>query len=350
MLMNKTSGNQTWQSIAAELDRSLLNQRVNLFAGIGFAKIGLNLNQPEYVVNSNFITQFGESPDSQVCLGDSVSAKSKYQLFWYVGSRLSILKGKNWEAGVEGRYLSLPNFDFSFPLQYKFNDWDKAKMEFSVKGNFMKLQMAEIKVFAALNLSKKLEVTGAIGYFDEKKEVSGKSRYFYQQNLVNIDYNQDWKLMTKPETKWFAEGGLSAVLTRNLKAMVSGSFGAKRGFSIRISYSPNKMEKAPAIVKSVAEPAPKPAIKPTPEKSITPQKAMSKSAVKIADKPTQKKTAVTLKEKAKKPTVTKNTTHPCISNSCTYLFRLGMRFLGFPFLEFGFQMKTIPTASKTSKK
>lgn len=356
MLLNKSSGNQSWQSIAAELNRSLFHQRANLFAGIGLAKVGLDLNQPEYVVNSNFITQFGESPDSQTCLGDSVSAKSKYQLFWYVGAKLNILKGKNWKAGVEGRYLSLPNFDFSFPLQYKSNDWKKAGMEFAVKGNSMKLQMAEVKVFATLNLSKKLEVTGAVGYFDEKKEVFGASRYFYQQNLVNIDYNQEWKLVVKPETNWFAEGSVSATLTRNLKAMVSGSFGAKRGFAIGISYSFDKKETAAVIVKPVviSKPAPTPTAKPAPVKPTPPKKAANKSVAKSVVKPTAKKTVVAPKEAAKKLTVTKTTkpTPPCISNTYTYLFRLGMRFLGFPFMEFGFQFGTIPNAipTKTSKK
>lgn len=307
MLLNKTSGSQTWQSIAAELSRSLFHQRANLSVGIGLAEVGLGLNQPEFEVNSNFTTKFGESPDSQTCLGDSVSAKSKYQLFWYVGAKLNILKGKNWKAGVEGRYLSMPNFDFSFPLQYKSNDWKKADMEFSIKGNSMKLQMAEVKMFATLNLSKKLEVTGAVGYFDEKKEVFGASRYFYQQNLVNIDYNQEWKLVVKPETNWFAEGSISATLTRNLKAMVSGSFGAKRGFAVGISYSFGKKETAAAIIKSTAKTTPTPTANPAPAKSIASKKVMDKPNAKPEVKSSQKKTAVAPKEEAKKPAITKST-------------------------------------------
>jgi hypothetical protein len=72
-------------------------------------------------------------------------------------------------------------------------------------------------------------------------------------------------------------------------------------------------------------------------------------------KPAPKKTVVAPKEAAKKPTVTKNTHKPttkppCVSNTYTYLFRLGMRFLGFPFLEFGFQTTATPNQAKTSKK
>ena len=192
-------------------------------------------------------------------------------------------------------------------------------------------------------------MTGTVGYFDEKKEISGASRYFYQQNLVNIDYNQDWKISVKPETNWFAEGSIGATLTRNLKVAVSGSFGAKRGFSVGISYSPNKKEKVTNIIKPVTKPAPRPIIKPAPVKFIAPQKAMSKPTVKIAAKPIQKKIVVAPKEGAKKTTTIKTATPPCISSTYTYLFRLGMRFLGFPFFEFGFQMKTVPTA-KTSKR
>jgi hypothetical protein len=356
MLMNKASGNQSWQSIAVELGHSLFHKRADVFAGIGFAKVGLNLNQPEYVVNSNFITQFGESPDSQTCLGDSVSAKSKYQFFWYAGAKLNILKTKNWKMGVEGRYLSFSNSDFAFPLQHKTNDWGKAEMEFSIKGNSIKLWMAEAKFFGSLKVSKKLEVAAAAGYLFEKKEISGKSRYFYKQNLVNIDYNQDWKLMVKPETSWFTEGSVSALLARNLKATVSGSFGAKRGFAIGISYSFDKKETAAVIVKPVviSKPAPTPTAKPAPVKPTPPKKAANKSVAKSVVKPTAKKTVVAPKEAAKKLTVTKTTkpTPPCISNTYTYLFRLGMRFLGFPFMEFGFQFGTIPNAipTKTSKK
>ena len=354
MLMNKASGNQSWQSIAVELGHSLFHKRANVFAGIGFAKVGLDLNQPEYVVNSNFITQFGESPDSQTCLGDSISAKGKYQPFWYAGAKLNILKAKNWKMGIEGRYLSFPNSDFSFPLQHKTNDWNKANMEFSIKGNSIKLWMAEAKFFGSLKVSKKLEVAAAAGYLFEKKEVSGNSRYFYQQNLVNIDYNQDWKLMVKPETNWFAEGSVNALLARNLKATVSGSFGAKRSFAIGISYSFDKKETAAVIVKPVvvAKPAPTPKAKPAPVKPAPLKKAANKPVAKSVVKPTAKKTVVAPKEAAKKPTVTKTTkpTPPCISNTYTYLFRLGMRFLGFNFFEFGFQTIVTPNQGKTSKK
>jgi hypothetical protein len=350
MLLNKASANQSWQSIAVELGHSLMKKRVNVFAGIGFAKVGLDLNQPEYVVKSNFITQFGESPDSQTCLGDSVHTKSKYQLFWYAGARLSILKTKNWKMGVEGRYLSFSNSDFSFPLQYKTNDWKKADMEFSVKGNSIKLWMAEAKAFTSLKISKNLEVSAAAGYLFERKEISGKSRYFYKQNLVNIDYNQDWKLLAKPETNWFAEGSVSAMLTRNLKAVVSGRIGGMRGFSVGVQYSPEKKKSVvinnpPIIYKPMM---PKIA---TPAKFIAPKKAMEKPVVKS----TPKKTVVATKEAAKKPTatkkttITKTTTPPCVSNTYTYLFRLGMRFLGFNFFEFGFQTTATQTP-KTSKK
>lgn len=352
MLMNKASGNQSWQSIAVELGHSLFHKRADVFAGIGFAKVGLDLSQPEYVVNSNFITQFGESPDSQTCLGDSVSAKGKYQPFWYAGTKLNILKTKSWKMGVEGHYLSFSNSDFAFPLQHKTNDWGKAEMEFSIKGNSIKLWMAEAKFFGSLKVSKKLEVTGAVGYFDEKKEISGTSRYFYEQNLVNIDYNQVWKLTVKPETNFFAEGKISAMLTRNLQAIISGNFGAKRGFAVGVSYSFGKKEKAVVADKHIAasKPALTPTVKSAPEKSNVSKKATEKPAT----KPTPKKTVVASKEKAKKPTVTKTTkpTPSCISNTYTYLFRLGMRFLGFPFMEFGFQFGTISNAipTKTSKK
>ena len=340
--MNEASGNQAWQSIALELSHSLFHKRADVFAGIGFAKVGLDLNQPEYVVKSNFITQFGESPDSQTCLGDSVHAKGKYQPYWYAGARLNILKAKNWKMGIEGRYLSFPNSDFSFPLQYKSNDWKKADMEFSIKGNSIKLWMAEAKFFGSLKVSKKLEVAAAAGYLFEKKEISGNSRYFYKQNLVNIDYGQDWKLMVKPETNWFAEGSVSALLARNLKATVSGSFGAKRGFAVGISYSIGKKETAAAIVKPAAKPVPTPTAKPAPVKSAPPKKAANKSTV----KPSPKKIAIAPKEEAKKPAIAKPTklTPPCISN--TYLFRLGMRLLGFNFFDFGFQVTTTPKTSK----
>lgn len=358
MLMNKVSGNQAWQSLAFELNRTFFNKRAELFGGIGFAEIGLNLNQPEYVVNSNFITQFDESPDSQTCLGDSVHAKGKYQPFWYTGAKINILKTKSWKMGVEGRYLSFSNSDFAFPLQYKTN-WGKADMEFSIKGTSLKLQMAEAKAFGSFNISKKLEVSVAGGYLYEKKEISGKSRYFYKQNLVNIDYNQDWKLMAKPETNWFAEGSVSALLTRNLKATISGNFGAKQGFAVGISYSFGKTqdksfgkkETAAAIVKPAAKPVPTPT-KPAPVKFAPFKKAANKPVTKPTVKPMTKKIAVASKEEAKKPAVVKPTklTPPCISSTHTYLFRLGMRLLGFPFLEFGFQFGTIPNASKTSKK
>ncbi len=351
MLMNKASGNQSWQSIAVELGHSLFHKRADVFAGIGFAKVGLDMNQPEYVVNSNFITQFGESPDSQTCLGDSVSAKNKYQLFWYAGARLSILKTKSWKMGVEGRYLSFSNSDFSFPILHEASRWEnKASMEFSIEGNSIKLWMAEVKAFTSLKISKNLEVSAATGYLFEKKEISGKSQYFYKQNLVNIDYNQDWKLMAKPENKFFVEGGVSAMLTRNLKANLSGSFGAKQGFSVGIQYSPGK-KKSVNIVKPIVYEYIAPKIS-TPLKSTAPKKTVEKPVAKAV----QKKTVIAPKEAAKKSTVTKKTTTtktttpPCISSTYTYLFRLGMRFLGFPFLEFGFQTTAIPSQEKTSKK
>jgi hypothetical protein len=350
MLMNKASGNQNWQSLAFELNRTFFNKRAELFGGIGFAKVGLDLNQPEYVVKSNFITQFGESPDSQVCIGDSVRGQSKYQPFWYAGARLSILKTKSWKMGVEGRYLSFSNSDFSFPLQYKTNDWEKADMEFSIKGNSIKLWMAEAKAFTSLKISKGLEVTAAGGYLYEKKELSGKSRYFYSQNLVNIDYNQDWKMKAKPETNWFAEGSVSAMLARNLKAVVSGRIGGMRGFSMGIQYSPEK-KKSVAIIQPIIYKSMAPTKSTAPVKSIAPKKAVEKPVTKAV----QKKTVVAPKEAAKKPTVakkttiTKTTTPPCVSSTCTYLFRLGMRFLGFPFLEFGSQTTATQTP-KTSKK
>ncbi len=307
MLLNKSSGNQSWQSIALELGHSLFHKKAEVFAGIGLGKIDLGLNQPRFEVNSNFITEFKESPDSQVCLGDSISAKSKYQLFWYAGARFSILKTKSWKMGVEGRYLSMPNFNFSFPVQYKTNDWNKADMEFSVKGNSIKLWMAEVKASAILKVSKNLEVSAGAGYLFEKKEISGKSRYFYKQNLVNIDYNQDWKLMAKPESNWFAEGSVSAMLTRNLQATISGNFGAKQGFSVGISYSFAKKEKATVIVNTKAKPKSAPAPKATPVKSATPQKVTGKTVAKPVVKPAVKKIAVAPKEEAKKPAVTKST-------------------------------------------
>ena len=118
MLLNKASGNQTWQGIAAELNRSLFHQRANLSVGIGLAKVGLDLNQPRFEVNSNFTTEFNESPDSQTCLGDSASAKSKYQFFWYAGAKLNILKTKSWKMGIGTLSLVLKfRFCVSTPAQ-----------------------------------------------------------------------------------------------------------------------------------------------------------------------------------------------------------------------------------------
>jgi hypothetical protein len=246
--------------------------------------------------------------------------------------------------GFEGRYLSFSNSDFSFPVLYEASEWgNKAKMEFSIKGRSLKLQMAEAKVFGSVKVSKNLEVSAAGGYLYEKKELSGKSRYFYSQNLVNIDCIQDWKMLIKPETNWFAEVGINATLTRNLKANLSGSFGAKQGFSVGIQYSPGKKKSVAIVQPIIYKPMTHKSVAPV--KSIAPKKAVEKPVVKTV----QKKIVIATKEKAKKPTINKSTNPTCISSTYTYLFRMGMRFLGFPFFEFGIQT-TATQNPKTSKK
>jgi len=295
-------GKTSLQGFSLQLGRTFLKKKVELLSGFGLAKVNVDLDRPEYTTESSFQTTQGyDSQDREICLGESVKSNGKHKPFWFVNAKANLLEKKNLKFGVEGKYLSFSNSGFSLPLQSISNKWRGADMEFSIKGNSVKIQQVEAKLFGSLKVSEKLEVSGAAGYLWGKTEVSGKSLYKYSQDLTNVNFAQDWKLKGKPETAAFAEASVAAMLTRNLKVIVNGSIGAKKGFSVGISYSfgGNKA------------PAPRATIKTTPKKEgakkvVTEKKtASSKEGAKKSTLKTKK--TVAPKEGAKKTTVGKKT-------------------------------------------
>lgn len=295
----QSKGNLSFQGFSLAIGQTFFKERAEVYGGIGVAKVNVGIDQPEYTTESLFKTIYGyNSPDKQVCIGESVKSGSAYKPFWFVGTKIAIMEKKKWKMGIEGFFLSYSNSGFSFPLQYVSNKWIGAEMEFSVKGNSIKFQMAEAKFFGSIKVSKNLEVVGAVGYLWANSEISGESRYFYSQNLVNVDFNQDWKMLAKPESNLFVEGRVSALLTRNLKASISGSFGAKQGLSVGIQYSFGKEER-PMITKE------------TPRVSFIPKATYffvpKTQPEKPVAKPAPKTTVITPKKEEKKPTVIKTT-------------------------------------------
>ena len=295
-------GKTSLQGFSLQLGKTFLKKKVELLSGFGLAKVNIDLDRPEYTTESSFQTIQGyDSQDKEVCLGESIKSDGKYKPFWFVNAKANLLEKKGWKLGIEGKYLSLSNSSFSLPLQNISNDWRGANMEFSIKGNSMKVQMAEGKLFGSLKVSEKLEVSGAAGYLWSKAKVSGVSTYKYSQDLTNVNFNQKWKLTGKPETATFAEASVMAMLTKNLKIIVSGSVGVKKGFSVGISYS---------FGRSKASVAPKAIVKSTPKKEGAKKTTVKKTASskEEAKKSTLKtKKTVAPKEGAKKTTVGKKT-------------------------------------------
>jgi hypothetical protein len=281
-------GKTSLQGFSLQLGKTFLKKKVKLLGGFGLAKVNMDLDRPEYTTESSFKTNQGyDSQDREICLGESVKSNGTYKPYWFVSAKANLLEKKGWKLGIEGKYLSFSDSGFSLPLQSISNDWRGANMEFSIKGNSMKIQQAEGKFFGSLKVSEKLEVSGAAGYLWSKARISGESIYKYSQDLTNVNFNQKWKLTGKPETATFAEASVMAMLTKNLKIIVSGNVGAKKGFSVGISYSfgGNKAP-TPRVIKT------------------TPKKEGAKKVV------TEKK-AVSSKEEAKKSTLkTKKTVAP----------------------------------------
>lgn len=340
-------GKENLQGFSLQLGKTLLKKRLELMGGIGFAKINADLDRPEYTTQSSFKTIYGyDSQDKEVCLGESVKSNGKYKPFWFVSAKAIALEKKNWKFGIEGRYLSLSNSDFSLPLQYVSNKWKGAEMEFSIKGKSMKFQMAEAKFFGNLKVSKSLEVSGAAGYLWSKTEISGESLYKYSQDLVNVNFAQNWKLTGKPESSAFAEMSVATLLTKNLKAIVSGNIGAKKGISIGISYSFGG-EKTPTPRIITAKPTPK---------TVTPKHTPQKVSP-VVDKPKPKKT-ITPKEGVKKPAVnTKTAKTPChttktvmvVPDSLTCVFRWTTRLLGLDIINVNVET-TVPEKKPIQQK
>lgn len=298
------TGKMSLQGFSLQLGKTFLKKKVELLGGFGLAKVNVDLDRPEYTTESLFQTTQGyDSQDREICLGESVKSNGKHKPFWFVGAKATIWEKRSLKLGIEGKYLSFSNSNFSLPLQSISNKWRGADMEFSIKGNSMKFQMAEAKFFGSLKVSKKLEVSGAAGYLWNKTEISGESLYRYAQDLTNVNFVQDWKLKGKPESAVFGEASVMAMLTKNLKIIVSGNVGAKKGFSVGISYS---------FGRSKASVAPKAIVKSTPKKEgakkvVTEKKAASskEGAKKVAGTTLKTKKTVAPKEGAKKTTVKK---------------------------------------------
>ena len=295
-------GKTSLQGFSLQLGRTFLKKKVKLLSGFGLAKVNMDLDRPEYTTESSFQTTQGyDSQDREICLGESVKSNGKHKPFWFVNAKANLLEKKNLKFGVEGKYLSFSNSGFSLPLQSISNKWRGADMEFSIKGNSVKIQQVEAKLFGSLKVSEGLEVSGAAGYLWSKAKVSGESIYKYSQDLTNVNFTQNWKLTGKPETATFAEASVAAMLTRNLKVLVSGSIGAKKGFSVGISYSfGGSKTPAPRVIKTTPR---KEGAKKVTKENATPKEVTKKVATKPTPKTAVKKIAP--KEGAKKTTVEK---------------------------------------------
>jgi hypothetical protein len=347
LTMKESKNTKITQGFFLQADYIFLKERVDLYAGVGVDKL-------EFTAYPNYWTRswLWGVMDEQNCIGDMVQSDGNYKPYWFVGTKITALKGKKWAMGFEAFYSSSPKSKFDLVFQNISNKWPGAEMEFFVKGDSVKAQSTEIKIFGNFQVFKDFTFTLGVGGRESKNTLTGESRYFYNQGQTNVNFSDKWEMTSETKTKLFAEVALRARLAKNINIMANYAFGAKQviAFGVQISFGKKKITapsipfttKPTIIVPKIAAPA----------KSIAPKKAVEKPAAKAV----QKKIVVAIKEKAKKPTVTKKTTitkttPPCISNAYTYLFRLGMRFLGFPFFEFGFQFETTPsTAPKASKK
>ncbi|GEM_PF-3193289 len=341
------TGKTSLQGFSLQLGKTFLKKKVELTGGIGLAKMNADMDRPEYTTESSFKTIYGDNTqDKEVCLGESVKSDGKYKPFWFVGAKANLLEKKSLRFGVEGKYLSFSNSNFSLPLQSISNDWREANMEFSIKGNSVKVQMAEGKLFGSLKVSKSLEVSGAAGYLWSKTEISGVSTYKYSQDLTNVNFVQNWKLKGKPENSAFAEMSVMAVLTKNLKAIVSGNIGAKKGISIGISYSFGGETQAPRQTITA---------KSTP-RIVTPKHTPQKVSTPVVNKPTPKKTVkkIAPKERAKKPAVNTKTATPrsatktvvVVPDSLTCVFRWTTRLLGLDLVNINVETTVPPIKQK----
>jgi len=347
LTMKESKNTKITQGFFLQADYTFLKERVGLYAGVGMDKL-------EFTAYPNYWTRswLWGVMDEQNCIGDMVQSSGDYKPYWFAGAKITALKGKKWAMGFEAFYSSSPKSKLDLTFQHISNKWPKAEMEFSVKGDSVKAQSTEVKVFGNFQVFKDFDLNLGVGGRESKNTFTGEGRYFYNQGKTNVNFSDKWEMTSETKTKLFAEVALKARLTRNINIMANYAFGAKQviAFGVQISFGKKN------TTTTVALPTIKPIIPegPAPVKSIAPKKATNKPVVKT----TPKKTVVAPKEAAKKPTVAKKNNPPCNiitktvivpPSTNSFLFCWGMRLIGFDIFNFGFKV-AIPDKSPTSKK